>query len=153
MTNFFVKGFMRRIPISVIAPTVLVALDRSLTMEVFVSHALRLTFSSDAASYFACIKCKSKTCFTCGVPFHSGFTCKQYKDSQADRQFSEDRSKNWLTANAKLCSCGKWVQKKDGCDHMTCLCGAEWCYICGASYRDIKRIGNGAHRRTCLHYR
>jgi hypothetical protein len=42
MTNFSVKGFMRRILISVIAQTVLVALDRSLTMEVCVRFSCLL---------------------------------------------------------------------------------------------------------------
>jgi hypothetical protein len=61
-------------------------------------------------------------------------------------------SEGWLKANAKLCSCGKWIQKAEGCDHMTCVCGAEWCYVCGAPYGAIRKKGNSAHRRTCQYW-
>ena len=69
-----------------------------------------------------------------------------------EQQFSEERSNTWLNANAKLCKCGRQVQKTDGCDHMTCKCGLEWCWVCGVGYGEIKRIGNKAHKSTCPHY-
>jgi hypothetical protein len=119
------------------------------------SHLLwrnSLTWHLEAASYFTCVKCKSKTCFSCTTPLHSGMTCAQYKASLIEQQFAEVRSSEWLNANAKLCPCGKWVQKTTGCDHMTCVCGAEWCWICGAHYREIRRLGNRAHKPSCLHF-
>ena len=30
--------------------------------------------------------------------------------------------------------CGHGVEKRDGCDHMTCRCGADFCWLCGADY-------------------
>ena len=38
-------------------------------------------------------------------------------------------------AQYKQCpSCKFWVSKNEGCDHMTCRCGHEFCYKCGAEY-------------------
>lgn len=31
-------------------------------------------------------------------------------------------------------SCKFWVEKNKGCDHMTCRCGYEFCFRCGAKY-------------------
>ena len=31
-------------------------------------------------------------------------------------------------------SCLFWVEKNKGCDHMTCRCGYEFCFRCGAKY-------------------
>lgn len=38
-------------------------------------------------------------------------------------------------AHMKQCpSCKFWVEKNKGCDHMTCRCGYEFCFRCGAKY-------------------
>ena len=49
----------------------------------------------------------------------------------------EDRAlEEWAKkSGAKRCSkCRFWVQKSEGCDHMTCRCGYEFCYVCGGKY-------------------
>jgi ariadne-1 len=28
------------------------------------------------------------------------------------------------------------VERNHGCNHMTCICGAEFCYLCGKPYED-----------------
>lgn len=39
--------------------------------------------------------------------------------------------------NFKQCpKCRRWVEKTQGCDHMTCRCGGEFCYKCGGPYRN-----------------
>jgi len=30
--------------------------------------------------------------------------------------------------------CERWVEKNTGCNHMTCICSHEFCYVCGADY-------------------
>lgn len=30
--------------------------------------------------------------------------------------------------------CRFWVEKTEGCDHMRCRCGKEFCYKCGGIY-------------------
>ncbi len=31
-------------------------------------------------------------------------------------------------------TCKEMIEKEDGCDHMQCECGHEFCYQCGRSY-------------------
>ena len=149
--NFWFKDRSRMIQVSNIAQIRNAALANSLQTAVILLISLRLIL--DAASFFSCFACGAKTCVSCSVAFHSGYTCSQYKESLVENKASEARSKVWLDKNAKLCICGKWVQKTDGCDHMRCRCGAEWCYACGVSYTLISRMGNVAHRQTCIHHR
>lgn len=38
-------------------------------------------------------------------------------------------------AKYKQCpNCRFWVEKNEGCDHMTCRCKYEFCYVCGGKY-------------------
>ncbi|KAF8759608.1 hypothetical protein RHS01_02107 [Rhizoctonia solani] len=49
-----------------------------------------------------------------------------------------------------------YIEKNDGCDHMTCRrpagCGHEFCWVCLADYQTILREGNHRHATTCQHY-
>ena len=111
-------------------------------------------------SFYTCIACGHKSCFECRGPSHLGLTCVQYKSTLARRGLTNEESASikWLNANTRTCySCGRYCEKISGCDHMTCTpgiggCGAEWCWTCGAKYKDIRLIGNRAHKKHCLYY-
>lgn len=94
-----------------------------------------------------CPLCSAKSCFTCRIPWHASRTCAEVEN--------EDRANEELLEKlAKVCpSCGARVEKVDGCDHMTCRCKSEWCWICRASYVVIRSKGNEGHGRTCPHWR
>jgi hypothetical protein len=44
-------------------------------------------------------------------------------------------------------SCSYIISKGDGCDHMTCVCGTEFCWEC----RAVIGGSGGNHRRNCSH--
>jgi len=49
-----------------------------------------------------------------------------------------------MAGNAQACpACWQLVQRASGCDHMTCACGAEFCYSCGAEWGTCKSDTGG----------
>ena len=40
----------------------------------------------------------------------------------------------------KCPKCAVWIMKNAGCNHITCRCGAEFCYTCGKVYVNKKRL-------------
>ena len=51
-----------------------------------------------------------------------------------------------LTSQSVQCCphCAAFVQKAEGCRHITCKCGGEFCYICGEPYASC------AQGQSCL---
>ncbi|OAP59450.1 hypothetical protein AYL99_06748 [Fonsecaea erecta] len=38
-------------------------------------------------------------------------------------------------------TCGNMVEKTEGCKHMDCVCGVEFCYVCGTLFDENSRCG------------
>ncbi|PQE32898.1 RING finger protein [Rutstroemia sp. NJR-2017a WRK4] len=105
-----------------------------------------------------CNSCGVKTCFAHKLPWHTGLTCTEYDEQQRQRLEQEAASAQFMQANnLKQCpnpKCGLRLDKIGGCDHMTCQhCKFEFCWLCFASYEDIRKLGNEAHKPTCNYYR
>lgn len=89
------------------------------------------------APVITCSKCKTRTCTLCTQAEHAG-VCKQDKDGIRVEKLA--KRKGW-----KQCpSCSQVVEKTEGCLHITCRCGAEWCYAC---LRDWSDCGSSCARR------
>ncbi|KAF2671204.1 hypothetical protein BT63DRAFT_438699 [Microthyrium microscopicum] len=107
---------------------------------------------------FRCHACGLRSCVAHNVPWHSGESCEEYTyRTRPKHQRKEDRASEKLVGRiAKICpgpNCGVKIQKTAGCDHMTCRqCTHEFCWICLASYTDIRRNGNGAHQPSCRYH-
>jgi hypothetical protein len=118
----------------------------------------KLTVRVAGSSHFVCATCQFKSCFACRTPAHQPLTCTENMTALRNHLFAADEaSGEWLKAYTKPCYCGRWIQKMDGCDHVKCParpigCGDEWCWMCGAKYDEIRRIGNTAHKGDCPHY-
>ncbi|KAL4439319.1 hypothetical protein ABPG74_016982 [Tetrahymena malaccensis] len=82
-----------------------------------------------------CPKCMKSYCLNCKCEYHKDQTCSEYKIS---KNFTEDDFKlEKLAVDQKFRKCSNckiWVEKNQGCDHMTCRCGYQFCYICGGAY-------------------
>ncbi|KAI3891171.1 hypothetical protein MKW98_007476 [Papaver atlanticum] len=79
-----------------------------------------------------CMKCNEYFCFKCKVQWHNGMTCEAYQAQIV----SEDDAKLKKLADTKLwrqCKkCNHMIELIWGCYHITCRCGHEFCYTCGA---------------------
>ena len=88
---------------------------------------------------FLCPWCSKNYCLNCKDEWHRGMTCKQYKDSRDVNLLDNQFYQFVKGAKFKMCPrCKFWVEKNQGCNHMKCRCGADFCYLCG-SLMDMTR--------------
>lgn len=85
--------------------------------------------ASGGRKYGKCSRCKTKVCCTCNGKWHSGKDCP--KDEDTKRLVEIAKEKGWQ----RCYNCSAMVELKEGCNHMTCRCTAEFCMICGAKWK------------------
>ena len=79
--------------------------------------------------YGKCTRCRTKVCCTCNGRWHSGRECPK---DEATARFAEIAKKEgWQ----RCFNCSATVELKEGCNHMTCRCRAEFCMICGSQWK------------------
>ncbi|KAL7712850.1 RBR-type E3 ubiquitin transferase [Entamoeba marina] len=82
-----------------------------------------------------CSKCNYAFCFKCKEPWHADCTCEQYRQWKIDNAKGDDAYAEFIKNHTKPCpKCRKPIQKNGGCNHMTCTCGHQFCWICLGVY-------------------
>ncbi len=80
---------------------------------------------------YDCIQCGNRYCLNCRSKYHKNQTCEEYSIS-IDPEKTEKAFQKFVNGNKfKMCTCGFWVEKTSGCDHMNCRCGRKFCYLTG----------------------
>ncbi|GLT59133.1 hypothetical protein SLA2020_319700 [Shorea laevis] len=98
--------------------------------------------SSSSQSDNSCVECpvcQRFICMECGVPWHSSMSCEEYQSLPLEERDAADITLHRLaqTNRWRRCQqCHRMIELTQGCYHMTCWCGHEFCYSCGAEYRD-----------------
>lgn len=98
--------------------------------------------SSSSQSDNSCVECpvcQRFICVDCGVPWHSSMSCEEYQSLPLEERDAGDITLHRLAQNKRWrrCQqCRRMIELTQGCYHMTCWCGHEFCYSCGAEYRD-----------------
>ncbi len=88
---------------------------------------------------FKCNICNKEYCLNCKDEWHKNLTCEQYKDSRDVNKLDQEFMKFVKGAKFKMCpKCKFWVEKNQGCNHMKCRCGTDFCYLCG-NFMDMSR--------------
>ncbi|KAK7341783.1 hypothetical protein VNO80_24722 [Phaseolus coccineus] len=107
--------------------------------EVF-EYSKNLIGESELSKLKKCLKCHGLFCFNCKVPWHSGMTCDSYKMLNPNPP-AEDLKLKFLASRSlwrQCVKCNHMIELAEGCYHMTCRCGFEFCYNCGAEWKDKK---------------
>ncbi|XAR56150.1 Ubiquitin--protein ligase [Bertholletia excelsa] len=98
--------------------------------------------SSSSQSDSSCVECpvcQRSICVDCGVPWHSLLSCEEYQNLPIEERDASDITLHRLAENKrwKRCQqCRRMIELAHGCYHMTCWCRHEFCYSCGADFRN-----------------
>eukprot|EP00816_Leptocylindrus_hargravesii_P005056 CAMPEP_0196808360 /NCGR_PEP_ID=MMETSP1362-20130617/8339_1 /TAXON_ID=163516 /ORGANISM="Leptocylindrus danicus, Strain CCMP1856" /LENGTH=225 /DNA_ID=CAMNT_0042182659 /DNA_START=609 /DNA_END=1286 /DNA_ORIENTATION=+ len=105
--------------------------------------SLRLILGPGEDRRMSCDKCHAAFCGLCQRPWdllhnyksHSGRSCASYAKLCRQSGIDGEYTAAAFSVGARGCpGCTMRVQRSDGCNHMTCVCGTEWCYVCGARW-------------------
>jgi E3 ubiquitin-protein ligase RNF144 len=77
----------------------------------------------------SCTACNAKTCMACRSSAHRG-PCKE--DEAGQRVVDMGKEQGWQSCPR----CGMMAERKEGCPHMSCPCGQDFCYGCGEVWRE-----------------
>lgn len=105
--------------------------------------------SPEARTSLRCPSCFSDICSSCGES-HDGPQCAEVRQRQAEEE--ERQNDAWIAAQGqrvKRCpQCNVLIEKLEGCNHMTCKCGAHICWSCMGTFSSgtIYRHMQEAHR-------
>ncbi|KAL5070176.1 hypothetical protein RYX36_021063 [Vicia faba] len=84
-----------------------------------------------------CPFCHRLFCARCHVSWHPGVSCEEFQTLNVDERGREDLLVRELANQKKWKRCSKcrfYVEKKEGCLHITCRCKYEFCYACGEQW-------------------
>ncbi|KXZ48564.1 hypothetical protein GPECTOR_26g467 [Gonium pectorale] len=103
-----------------------------------------------AAGPIACPACNRAFCLRCLIPgWHHGYTCADFQKLPAHLRSAEDAAMLQYSARQqwKQCPhCKQMVERSEGCNHMKCRCGREFCYACGAQYHNRRAVARPSCR-------
>ncbi|KAJ7962714.1 RBR-type E3 ubiquitin transferase [Quillaja saponaria] len=85
-----------------------------------------------------CPFCHKLFCARCNVPWHPGLECEEFQKMNEDERRSEDLVKALASEKKwKRCpQCKYYVEKTQGCLHITCRCKFQFCYGCGEQWTE-----------------
>ncbi|KAG7633384.1 Zinc finger RING-type [Arabidopsis suecica] len=95
---------------------------------------------ADQSGARKCMKCGLLFCTHCKVPWHHNVTCNEFSKTKGYQNAGDGmlkslaQSKRWR----QCIKCNNMVELVWGCYHITCRCGYEFCYTCGAEWKNKK---------------
>lgn len=98
---------------------------------------------------FRCLNpdCMKESCRLCKEPSHIPLKCDEVEKDEAVKARTYVENKMTEALLRKCYKCGTKFFKEEGCNKMTCSCGAQMCYICGKAVTNYKHFnGIGGDR-------
>lgn len=96
--------------------------------------------AADAATLRKCVKCRGSFCINCKVPWHDRMTCYDYKRRYPHARPEDAKLQNLARQRLwrQCVKCKHMIELAEGCYHMICVCGFEFCYTCGKEWKEKK---------------
>jgi len=96
-------------------------------------------------------ECGRESCRLCKEPNHIPLRCEEVeKGEEARKKIEEKLTEAMLRECLK---CGYKFYKEEGCNKMTCRCGAKMCYLCRKEVKDYSHFygqgGTPTANKTC----
>ncbi|KAI3802791.1 hypothetical protein L1987_30934 [Smallanthus sonchifolius] len=95
-----------------------------------------------------CPNCHRLFCAQCKVAWHCEMSCIEFQSLKIGERSPDEillinlaKNKKWM----KCSNCKLFVEKVEGCHHISCRCGHHFCYVCGKAYN-----GAGSHVCSCV---
>eukprot|EP01041_Mallomonas_annulata_P003427 gene3427-6798_t len=111
---------------------------------------LQVVLSTDAGKVLTCPRCAKQTCRECQEEAHVPLKCSEVeKKGHKDQRVALEEA--MTKARLRQCfKCKANFYKTEGCNKMTCACGAFMCYIC---QQDLSKVGYAHFCQTphCTH--
>ncbi|KAL0933090.1 ibr domain-containing protein [Colletotrichum truncatum] len=79
-----------------------------------------------------CKACGIDVCCSCKGKWHSSRACPD--DEDTTRFLEQAKEAGWQ----RCYKCSHMVELEEGCNHMTCRCGAQFCMICGVKWKNCE---------------
>ncbi|KAK4898283.1 hypothetical protein LTR27_004290 [Elasticomyces elasticus] len=86
------------------------------------------TAVNPATDIATCLDYERTTCAICKGPSHTG-DCPN--DTALQQLVNTANNEQWQ----RCLDCKRFVELEQGCNHMTCPCGAHFCYVCGQRWK------------------
>ncbi|KAF2122643.1 hypothetical protein BDV96DRAFT_481623, partial [Lophiotrema nucula] len=86
-----------------------------------------------------CQQCREDTCRHCRTRAHTGRGCT------ADQATEQVRALATVLGWKPCPRCATMVERRDGCLHMSCRCGTEFCYRCGGYWENCRSRCEGRY--------
>lgn len=77
-----------------------------------------------------CTACNNYTCTRCRLQKHRDKLCPT--DAEQEDLLKLAKEKGWC----RCYRCNNMIELNFGCNHMTCICKAEFCYVCGTIWKN-----------------
>ncbi|CAA0823171.1 zinc finger (C3HC4-type RING finger) family protein [Striga hermonthica] len=87
-----------------------------------------------------CPECSGIFCIDCKVPWHRNMNCADFKKQNPYQSKADKKLKALATQNLwRQCpKCCHMISLAKGCYHIYCRCGHQFCYTCGAAWKQKK---------------
>ncbi|KAJ1264430.1 hypothetical protein BS78_08G000300 [Paspalum vaginatum] len=85
---------------------------------------------ADTATLRKCVKCRGSFCISCKVPWHDRMSCYEYKMRNPYARPEDAKLQNLARQRLwrQCVKCKHMIELAEGCYHMVCVCGYEFCY-------------------------